>query len=78
MHLRSLPSFGDALGQQDSELLLSFLTVPYIRLPLVVKFFATEDRVHALRAPELRGRQGAALASSFSMPTVGIDTRVLR
>ena len=44
LHLRSLPSFGGALGQHDSELLLSYLTVPYIRLPLVLSFFASEAR----------------------------------
>ena len=43
-----------ALGQRDSELLLSFLTVPYLRLPLVLNFFATDDRVHKLSLPKLR------------------------
>jgi hypothetical protein len=43
-----------ALGQRDSELLLSFLTVPYVRLPLVLNFFATDDRVHKLALPKLR------------------------
>jgi len=42
------------LGQRDSELLLSFLTVPYLRLPLVLNFFATDDRVHKLALPKLR------------------------
>ncbi|KAH8047642.1 hypothetical protein JL720_16064 [Aureococcus anophagefferens] len=37
LHVKQLPSFGDALGQHDSELLLSYLTVPYIRLPLVLR-----------------------------------------
>ncbi len=46
-----LPSFGAldvanvrALGQHDSELLLSYLTVPYLRIPLVISFFSTDDR----------------------------------
>jgi hypothetical protein len=30
---------------QDAEKLLSFLTVPYMRIPLVVSFFASKDRV---------------------------------
>eukprot|EP00808_Paulinella_micropora_P006835 g75373.t1 len=42
------------LGQRDSELLLSYLTVPYMRLPLVLSFFATEDRVHKLASTKLR------------------------
>jgi hypothetical protein len=48
-------------GQRDSELLLSFLTVPYLRVPLVASFFAAEDRIHALRAEELRELYSAAI-----------------
>ena len=36
---------GQVLGQRDSELLLSFLTTPYIRLSLVLTFFSSDDRV---------------------------------
>ena len=43
------------IGQKDSELLMSYLTVPYMRVPLVISFFATEDRIHALRSSQLRG-----------------------
>lgn len=47
-----LPSFDDehgpVLGQRDSELLISYLTVPYLRIPLVLSFFASHDRVHKL------------------------------
>jgi hypothetical protein len=32
LHIKNLPSFGGGLGQQDSELLLSMLTVPYLRV----------------------------------------------
>jgi uncharacterized membrane protein YgcG len=48
------PELGQMLGQRDSELLLSFLTAPYLRLPVVLTFFATDDRVHKLISPELR------------------------
>jgi hypothetical protein len=54
LHTRNLPEFGGALAQRDSELLLSYLTVGYIRLPLVVAFFSQEDRVHALRDSTIR------------------------
>lgn len=61
----NLPTFGEQskqkdaasavlLSQRDSELLLSFLTVPYLRLPLVLTFFASEDRVHKLQSRKLR------------------------
>ena len=47
-------SKGSVLSQRDSELLLSFLTVPYMRLPLVWTFFASEDRVHKLQSSKLQ------------------------
>ena len=50
----SIVAVGSQLGQRDSELLLSFLTVPYIRMPLVLNFFAAEDRVHKLASSKLR------------------------
>ena len=43
-----------ALGQHDAELLLSYLTVPYLRIPLVVSFFASDDRIHSLQSPTLQ------------------------
>jgi hypothetical protein len=42
------------LGQHDSELLISYLTVPYLRLPLVLTFFASDDRLHKLQSRKLR------------------------
>jgi hypothetical protein len=54
LHIKNLPSFKDCIGQQDSELLLSYLTVPYLRIPLVLSLFATEDRIHSLRSEELQ------------------------
>lgn len=61
LHIPTLPAFADddgsfsvALGQRDSEMLLSYLTVPYIRIPLVLSFFATEDRIHALQSRQLQ------------------------
>jgi len=57
----NLPGFdlagvpGAILSQRDSELLISFLTAPYIRLPLVLAFFASDDRVHKLQSPKLKG-----------------------
>ena len=61
LHIQSLPSFDDQLGQRDSELLMSFLTVPYIRIPLVLNFFATEDRIHTLQNAQLLGLLNAVV-----------------
>ena len=61
LHMWDLPDFGSlevgqarALGQQDSEMLLSFLTVPYMRIPLVVTFFSSDDRIHSLQSDQLQ------------------------
>jgi len=53
LHVPSLPNFAGALGQADAELLLSYLTVPYLRIPLVLGFFATEERINALKSSKL-------------------------
>ena len=63
----ALPREGSAdakqssLSQRDSELLLSFLTVPYIRMPLVLQFFSSNDRIHKLCSHKLRGILDAVL-----------------
>ena len=68
LHMWELPDFGEldvgharALGQHDAELLLSYLTVPYLRIPLVVSFFASDDRIHSLQSPKLQALLDAAL-----------------
>ena len=60
LHIVDLPDFGEldvasarALGQHDSELLLSYLTVPYLRIPLLLEFFGSGDRVWALQSDQL-------------------------
>ena len=74
LHMWELPDFGEldvgharALGQHDSELLLSYLTVPYLRIPLVASFFATDDRIHSLQSPTL---QACPRASLPPLPTI--------
>jgi hypothetical protein len=54
LHIKNLPTFDEVMGQRDAELLLSYLTAPYIRVPLVLSFFATEDRVSCLGHNTLR------------------------
>ncbi len=39
---------------EDSEHLLSLLTVPYLRMPLVVEFFASKDRVSVMLDTEVQ------------------------
>lgn len=54
LHIANLPDFDKRLSQRDSELLISYLTVPYLRVPLVMAFFASQERINALGSPKLR------------------------
>jgi hypothetical protein len=51
-----LPSFGHVLSPSDSERFVQFLTVPYIRIPLILDFFANGDpgRLTALKTKSLQ------------------------
>jgi hypothetical protein len=48
LHVLELPTFNNTLNQRDSELLLTYLTAPYIRIPLVLNFFTKPGRIRAL------------------------------
>ena len=48
LHIRHLPDFDATLRARDSELLLQYLTVPYLRIPLVLEFFCDPVRLMAL------------------------------
>ena len=61
LHAERLPGFGDTLSREESETLLSYLTVEYIRIPLVVGFFASRDRPTYLFNPQLQALLRAVL-----------------
>lgn len=61
LHLKHLPELGGALRQADVEALLQMLTVPYLRVPLLLRFFADASRTAALAQPELQRVLDAAL-----------------
>jgi len=91
LHVPTLPDFADgegvlkvALNQRDSELLLSFLTAPYIRIPLVLSFFVSEDRIHTLQSTKLQRvldgalfEPGAFLRPRVTSGTTSLDDNVL-
>ena len=54
LHLHTLPDFEGTIGQRDSELFLSYLTVPYLRIPLLLDFFSSDYRMYALKNEKLR------------------------
>lgn len=65
LHLdnKELPTFGNVLTPSDSERFVQFLTVPYIRIPLILDFFASGDpgRLSALKSKSLQLIVDAAL-----------------
>ena len=61
LHLRVLPNFNKRLSARDSELLISYLTVPYLRIPLLLRFFSTPERIGALADPFLQEVLDAAM-----------------
>jgi hypothetical protein len=65
LHLedKELPTFGHVLTPSDSEKFVQFLTVPYIRIPLILDFFANGDpnRLAALKTKTMQIIVDAAL-----------------
>lgn len=54
LHIEKLPDFDGELTPRYCELLIQYLTVPYLRIPLVIRFFADEARIKSLRHPKLQ------------------------
>ena len=58
LHLtaQELPTFGNILSPSDAERFLQFMTAPYIRIPLILDFFANGDpgRLAALKSKSLQ------------------------
>ena len=48
LHIRQLPDFNGRMNARDCELLLQYLTVPYLRIPLMLEFFADPLRIVGL------------------------------
>lgn len=60
LHAPNLPSFGDKVEAEAAERLLSFLTVPYMRIPLVCAWFA-DSRIGCLFNEDMRDLLDAVL-----------------
>lgn len=69
LHCDTLPTFGGTLSREEAEALMSYLTVDYVKLPLVVGFFATSDRVTYLFNRELQVGNCCATCD-FSVPHI--------
>lgn len=67
LHVRTLPSFENRISQGSSELLVTYLTAPYLRIPLLLNYFASPEHIRLLgvrrlqvsREEEERGQEGA-------------------
>lgn len=62
------------LQLRDAELLLSYLTVPYLRIPLLLTFFADQQRLTALSS--IRMQQARSLVHIINLPVVLIGPRI--
>jgi thiol-disulfide isomerase/thioredoxin len=54
LHFEKLPSFGGILSSDESEILLSCLSVEHLRIPLVLDFFSAQDRYMHLFSVKLQ------------------------
>jgi Ca2+-binding EF-hand superfamily protein len=61
LFLQKVPQMDARLTARDIELLLTFLTEPYLRIPLLLHFFADEGRMFALANDQLQSMVDACL-----------------
>ena len=61
LHIRTLPDFDGTLGAKDCELMLQYLTAPYMRIPLLLNFFSNEIRLKTLRNKDMQEVLDAAM-----------------
>ncbi|AIO00701.1 hypothetical protein LPMP_311130 [Leishmania panamensis] len=72
LHAKALPTFAGTMNVEESEVLLSCLTAPYVRIPLVLDFFASQDRHTYLFVYEVQEVLRAVLfePAAYASPTV--------
>jgi hypothetical protein len=61
LHIKNLPDFDGTLGARDCELMLQYLTAPYMRIPLLLNFFSNEVRLKTLRNKDMQEVLDAAM-----------------
>lgn len=61
LHAKSLPSFGGSMSPEECEVVLSCLTTPYLRIPLLLDFFSLQDRHTYLFVGEMQRALRAVL-----------------
>jgi hypothetical protein len=48
LYLKKLPDFNGKLTTSETEIVLQYLTVPYLRIPLILQFFSNVEKIDAL------------------------------
>ena len=76
LYTRELPNFENVLYGQDCELLMTYLTVPRLRIPLVLSFFATAERIRAFQSEAIRKLLEATLFEPGSWQSLTVGQRI--
>ena len=66
--------FRDSLNKEETERLMAYLTVPYLRIPLVLEFFS-QDRASSLLNGKLRRLLESAIFQPLAFTT---DVKISR
>ncbi|CAJ1420566.1 unnamed protein product, partial [Effrenium voratum] len=77
LHAPELPTFEETLSPDEAESLMSFLTVPYLQLPLVLDFFASQDRASYLFNPQLQRLLRAVLFEPRAFQESGVGANLV-
>ena len=72
LHCKNLPKF-TSLGRASVERLVTLLTAPYLRIPLLVAFFRDREKVAALAEPRIQAVMDAALFEPGKWRSVTAD-----
>jgi hypothetical protein len=73
LHVAHLPTFNNSISKRHSELLISYLTAPYLRIPLLLAFFAQPDSIGALADAKLQTVLDCAMFEPFYWLPSGTD-----
>jgi hypothetical protein len=61
LHIRTLPVLAPGLTEEDTEVLVQYLTAPYVRVPLILGFFADAGKIAALAHSDVQDIVNAAV-----------------
>ena len=77
LHVKRCRTLAVASTPRGSELLLSYLTAPYLRIPLVLSFFANQGRLTALGSEKLRALLDGVLFEPGQWQSINMSQKPL-